>query len=219
MRFIKWHLCIVGVAFFGIAALSEAFEIKLKQEKIAEVAEYGKKYKGKEISDLKVEDRAKMGLFMSFQSPLSLNGVNIYQLLRFALDKKKDPLAIRQSVQKYAKKLKIAEELLTRSLNENFSGGEKKKMEVMQAVMLDPDLLFFDEIDTGVDIDALRTIASFLKQMKAKDKTFVLITHYNRILKYIKPDGVLILKNGKLVKSGTHKLADKIEKEGYEIIS
>lgn len=172
-------------------------------------------FKGKNIVDEKIEDRAKRGLFMSFQSPLSLNGVNIYQLLRFALDKKKDPLTIRREVQKYAKKLKINEELLTRSLNENFSGGEKKKMEVLQATMLDPDFLFFDEIDTGVDVDALRTIASFLKGMRGKDKTFALITHYNRILKYIKPDKVLILVGGKLVRTGTYKLADMIEKKGY----
>lgn len=172
-------------------------------------------FKGKDIVDEKVEDRAKMGLFISFQSPLSLNGVNIYQLLRFALDKKKDPLKIRQEVKKNAKKLKIDEGLLTRGLNENFSGGEKKKMEVLQAIMLDPDLIFFDEIDTGVDVDAMRTIATFLKGMKSKNKTFVLITHYNRILKYIKPDHVLILVGGKLVKTGTYKLADKIEKEGY----
>lgn len=177
------------------------------------------KYKGKEITKLKVEERAKMGLFMSFQSPLSLNGVNIYQLLRFALDKKKDPLKIRQETQKNAKKLKIDERLLTRGLNENFSGGEKKKMEVLQAAALDPDLIFFDEIDTGVDVDAMRTIATFLKGMKSKNKTFVLITHYNRILKYIKPDHVLILVGGKLVKTGTYKLADKIEKEGYATTS
>lgn len=170
----------------------------------------------KNISALDPDKRSKLGLFLSFQTPMSLSGVNIYQLMRFAMDKKTDALAARKKIQEYAKKLNISEDLLTRSLNDGFSGGEKKKMEVLQAAMLDPVLIFFDEVDTGVDVDALRAISKFLDYLKKQNKTFVLITHYNRILKHIKPDKVLIIKNGKLVKSGGAGLADTIEKEGYD---
>lgn len=168
-----------------------------------------------DITSLKPDKRAQKGLFLSFQSPLSLQGVTIYQLLRYVLDKKMDPLTIRKTAQEYAKQLKIDEVLLSRSLNQDFSGGEKKKMEVLQAVMCNPQLIFFDEIDTGVDVDGLKTIAQFLKSRKTNNKTFVLITHYNRILKYLKPDRVLVIIEGKLVKQGDNKLAQLIEKKGY----
>lgn len=173
---------------------------------------------GEDISEEDADKRAKAGVFLSFQSPLSLTGVNIYQLIRYALDGERDPLEVRKKIQKYAKKLKIKEELLSRSLNEGFSGGEKKKMEVLQAVMLDPKVLFFDEVDTGVDVDAMKTISEFIQSMRGKDKTFVLITHYNRILKYVEPDEVLVIRDGKIVKTGDKELAEKIEKDGYDSI-
>ncbi len=171
----------------------------------------------KNIIDLKPDARAEKGLFLSFQSPLSLNGVRVYELLQLALLGKKDPLKIRQDAQKYARQLKINEELLSRSLNDGASGGEKKKLEVLQAAVLDKKILIFDEVDTGVDVDALKTIAQFLKKNK-KNKTYIIITHYNRILKYLKPDKVLILVDGKLVKIGNYTLALKIEEEGYAAI-
>lgn len=172
------------------------------------------KYQRSNIVKLDAEKRSKLGLFMSFQTPLSLAGVTVHQLLQLALSGKKDPLTTRQEIQKYAKELKISEELLKRSLNEGASGGEKKKLEVLQAAVLDKDILIFDEIDTGVDVDALKTIAKFINNHK-KNKIVILITHYNRILKYMKPDKVLILVNGKLVDSGNYKLAERIEKNGY----
>jgi len=175
-------------------------------------------FKNENITELKPEERAKKGIFLTFQSPLSLSGVNIYQLLRFALDKKMDPLSIRNKVKEYAKILKVKEELLTRSLNDGFSGGEKKKMEVIQAALLNPDLIFFDEIDTGVDVDALKAIAQFLNKFKTPDKTYILITHYQRILKYLKPDKVLVLIDGKLVAVGDETLVNEIEEKGYEIL-
>src|SRR3989344_458972 len=168
---------------------------------------------GKNITDLSPDKRARAGIFMTFQSPLFLSGVSIYQLLRFMLDKKKDPLKIRTLVNKYAQELGVREELLTRSLNDGFSGGEKKKMEVLQAVMGEAKLIFFDEIDTGVDVDALKTIALFLKKMKTKERTMVIITHYSRILKYLKPDMVLVMKEGKVVAQDGASLAEKIEKK------
>lgn len=172
-------------------------------------------FNNKNITDLTADKRAKRGLFLTFQTPLSLAGVTIYQLFRFMMDKKMDLLATRKKAQTYARALRISEELLSRSLNDNFSGGEKKKMEVLQAAMSGADCIFFDEIDTGVDVDALKTIAAFLKTMMNKKKTFIIITHYNRILKYIKPNVVLIIKDGALVKTGAAALAQRIEKEGY----
>lgn len=171
-------------------------------------------FENEEIQDLEPDERSKKGIFLSFQSPLSLSGVKVYQLLQYALQGKKDALKIREEVKKYAKELKINEELLTRSLNEGASGGEKKKMEVLQAAVLEKKLLIFDEVDTGVDVDALKSIAKFLSTHR-EDRTYIIITHYNRILKYLKPDKVLIIANGKLQKVGDHTLADEIEKEGY----
>lgn len=167
------------------------------------------------ITELKPDKRAQKGLFLTFQTPLSLSGVTIYQLMRYMLEKKSDPLATRKRIQQYARSLGIADHLLSRSINENFSGGEKKKMEVLQAAMSDASCVFFDEIDTGVDIDALKTIAQFMNQMMDKNKTFIIITHYNRILKYLKPDVVAIMINGKLTQIGNAALAEKIEREGY----
>ncbi|MBI3620354.1 Fe-S cluster assembly ATPase SufC [Candidatus Roizmanbacteria bacterium] len=180
-----------------------------------EVASGSLRLKNEDILSLPPEKRAEKGIFLSFQTPLSLSGVRINQLLQLALAGKKDPLTLRRTVQKYAKALKIKEELLTRSLNDGASGGEKKKMEVLQAAVLDKEIIIFDEVDTGVDIDALKTIAQFLDKTKGQ-KTYIIITHYQRILKYLKPDKVLVLADGKLRKVGDGKLAKLIEKKGYE---
>ncbi len=170
----------------------------------------------RDIIKLDAQKRAEAGIFLSFQTPLSLSGISPYQLLQFVLSGKKDPLKLRNEINKIATELKIPQELLTRSLNEGASGGEKKKLEILQAAVLDKDIMIFDEVDTGVDIDALRTIASFLKKHK-KNKTYILITHYNRILHHLKPDKVLMLLAGKLVKVGDYRLANRIEKEGYKL--
>lgn len=172
-------------------------------------------FNGKDILKDDASKRAKAGLFMSFQTPLPLSGITVYQLLQLALSGQRDALLIRQEIQKYAKELKISEELLSRSLNEGASGGEKKKLEVLQAAVLNKNTQIFDEIDTGVDVDALKTIANFLKKYQ-KDRTYILITHYNRILKYLKPDKILVLVDGKLKQTGDYKLAHKIEKRGYQ---
>jgi len=172
-------------------------------------------FEGENITELKADKRSEKGIFLSFQSPLSLSGVKVQQLLHYALQGKKDPLTIREEIKKYARELNIDEHLLSRSLNEGASGGEKKKLEVLQAAVLEKKLLIFDEVDTGVDIDALKSIAKFLNTHK-QDKTYIIITHYNRILKYLKPDKVLIVGGGKLQKVGDYTLADQIEKEGYD---
>lgn len=172
-------------------------------------------FENKNIGKDPAEERSKKGIFLSFQTPLPLSGVTVFQLLRLAVSGKKDPLKVKQEIEESAKKLNIKKELLTRSLNDGASGGEKKKLELLQAGVLDPKLLIFDEIDTGVDVDALKSIAKFLNGFK-KNKAIILITHYNRILKYIKPDKVLIIVDGKIVKTGDYKLALEIEKTGYE---
>ncbi len=174
-------------------------------------------FEKKDITDLSPDKRADRGIFLSFQSPLSLSGVNMFSLLRTAIAGKKNPLVLREKIEKTAKLLRIKKELLERSFNEGASGGEKKKLELLQAAILNPKFLMFDEIDTGVDIDALRTIAQFMEKNK-KGKTYLLITHYNRILKYVKPDEVLVMMEGKIVKQGDYRLAEKIEKNGYEKI-
>lgn len=168
----------------------------------------------KNITKLSADKKAKLGLFMSFQSPLALSGVNIFQLLKMALGKKIDPFNLKKGLEKKAKELNLNVELINRSLNEGTSGGEKKKIEVIQAAVLNPKLLIFDEIDTGVDVDALKTIAQFLHKNR-KNKIYLIITHYNRILRYIKPDRVLVINHGELVKEGDFRLAMEIEKNGY----
>ena len=175
-------------------------------------------FEEEEITDLETEKRVKRGIFLSFQSPLQLSGVNVVQLLRIALEGKVDPLELKKKVERVAKELDIREELIKRSLNEGASGGERKKLELLQAAILEPKFVIFDEIDTGVDIDALRKIGEFIEKFK-KGRSIVLITHYNRILKYVKPDFVLVMMNGKLVKKGNERLAHLIEEKGYGIMT
>lgn len=174
----------------------------------------------KPIKNLSPDKRAALGIFLSMQSPLEIPGVTIFHLLRAATKHcGGSARELKKQIDTYAKALKIPDELLTRSLNDGFSGGERKKMEVLQMAILDPQYIFLDEIDTGVDVDALKTIAHFLKKfVKGTDKTLVIITHYNRILKYLKPDTTLVIKNGKIKKRGDATLAKQIEKKGFDSI-
>lgn len=170
---------------------------------------------------LSPDNRAKKGLYMAFQEPVAIPGVNFLNFLRLASNNIKtnyknsslsDFIA---KLKKYAKKLNIQEDLLHRSLNDDLSGGEKKKMECLQAVVLQPKYAIFDEIDTGLDIDALKIVASTIKELSDKNTGIILITHYQRILKYLHPDKIHILINGKIVKSGDQNLAVSLEKTGY----
>jgi Fe-S cluster assembly ATP-binding protein len=170
---------------------------------------------GSDLLSLKAQERAQAGLAITFQSPPSLSGVTVFQLLRVALSGKMSPQDIRTQLLEYAKELKIPKELLSRSLNDGFSGGERKKMEMLQIALLKPRLVFFDEIDTGVDVDALRTITTFLKKHKRKDQIFVFITHQKRLADFVSPDTVVILKDGKVVKTGDAELIREIEEGGY----
>lgn len=166
---------------------------------------------------LSPDKRALLGIFFSFQSPLALAGVTVNDLLRLAVGKKMNALELRQLVGQYAEELRIPDELLKRSLNDGFSGGEKKKMEVLQWAVLEPKLAIFDEVDTGVDVDALDTIAQFLKKHRKKDQTFVFITHSTKLLKVLEPDETIVIQDGKIARQDKGKLAIKIiEKEGFE---
>lgn len=166
------------------------------------------------INHLLPEKRSRLGLFLSFQFPLSFSGVNVFQLLRTSLGDKIDPLALNSKIEKIAKEIHLKKELIEKSLNESASGGERKKLELLQMAILNPKLAIFDEIDTGVDIEALKIIANYLRKIK-KEKTYLIITHYHRILKYLTPDEVLIMVDGRLTKTGSLALIDEIEKEGY----
>lgn len=172
----------------------------------------------KNIKSLSPDKRAKLGIFLSFQTPMTLPGVTVFELLRLALEKQIDPVTLHGQVRAYAKELRIKDELLKRSLNDGFSGGEKKKLEALQAVLLQPKFALFDEIDTGVDVDALKTISQFLRKHLSKKTTLVFITHSTRLLRYIKPEEVLIIKAGRLIKIGRGALAKKIEEKGFENI-
>lgn len=168
------------------------------------------------LHSLSADKRAKKGIGVTFQSPLALQGISVFQLLRLALPEV-DVLKLYEQIETYAKELKIKKELLERSLNEGASGGERKKLEVLQMAVLNPKVIFFDEIDTGVDIDSLKTIFAFLKKIK-KDKTYIFITHYSKIFDYIRPDEVIVMRQGEVVARGQQALVQKIEKHGYDSV-
>ncbi len=175
-----------------------------------------------ELNKFSPDERAKKGIFLGFQYPVGVTGVGVSQFLRLAFqkiqNKKISPLEFRELLNKQAKKLKVNKELLERSVNEGFSGGEKKKMEVLQMAVLRPKLAILDETDSGLDIDALKIVAEGINQVKKDNPRIgvLLITHYQRILEYVKPDRVVVIKKGKVVKEGGLKLVKELEKKGYE---
>lgn len=175
-------------------------------------------FEGKSIKNLPPEKRAKLGIFLSFQNPLPLPGVSVLDLLRLAREGKEDPLTLRTRAKAYAKELGIDESLLFRSIHDGFSGGEKKKIETLQAGILAPKLLILDEIDSGADVDALRKIARFLGKHRTEESSILIITHSTRILRYLKPDRVFVMREGAIARSGTSVLATEIEKKGFENI-
>lgn len=170
---------------------------------------------GKEITHLEPHERGKLGLFVSFQNPPPVPGVNIVQLLRLLVPAG-DYSLFYDRLKKLGEDLGLTEDYLARSLNQDFSGGEKKKTEILQAEILNPRYLILDEIDTGLDIDALKLVAKRIRRMVEKKKTGVLIiTHYLRILRYLKPDKVIVMEKGRIVREGTFRLAKEIEEKGY----
>ena len=178
------------------------------------------------INDLLPDERSHMGLFLAFQYPSEIPGVRSFQMLKASIDAKKEyykekKLSVREISKLYDSKVKemgMDIELTKRSLNFGFSGGEKKKNEILQLSILDPTLAILDETDSGLDVDALRTVADGVNAMRSDERSFIIVTHYQRILNYIMPDFVHVLVDGKIVKSGTKDLAIDIENNGYEKI-
>lgn len=179
---------------------------------------------GKDITKLSPDKRAKLGIFLAFQNPIEVPGVNFLNFLRVAKkgqNGKNGEISFsefRKIVQDRAQDLKIPETLLKRSLNEGFSGGEKKRSEMFQLSVLEPKLAILDEIDSGLDVDGLRLVANAIKQflVHSSQSSVLLITHYARILKYLKADFVHIMRDGQIVENGGPELAEKIEEKGFE---
>jgi len=183
-------------------------------------------YNGIDLLELLPEDRAREGLFLAFQYPIEIPGVSNVNFLKTAINeirayKGLEPMAAKDFLIMLKEKQKLVEldsKLTSRSVNEGFSGGEKKRNEIFQMAMLDPKLAILDETDSGLDIDALRIVANGVNKLKSKDNATIIITHYQRLLDYIIPDFVHILYNGKIVKSGHKELALELEKKGYDFI-
>jgi Fe-S cluster assembly ATP-binding protein len=183
-------------------------------------------FNGKDLLELSPEDRAKEGLFLAFQYPVEIPGVSTTNFIKSAVNEKRkyqglEALDAAQFLRTMKEKMKLVEidqSLLSRSLNEGFSGGEKKRNEIFQMAMLEPKLAILDETDSGLDIDALRIVANGVNQLRTKDNAFLIVTHYQRLLDYIVPDFVHVLYNGRIVKSGTKELAFELEEKGYDFI-
>jgi len=180
-------------------------------------------YQGKNLLNLSIEKRAQKGLFMAFQYPLEIAGVNTNNFLKTSLNtvrkvrglKELDSLDFLSLIKTKTKNLKIDEKILNRQLNVGFSGGEKKKNEILQMTILEPKLAILDETDSGLDIDAMKIVSDGVNSLRDKDRSFLIITHYQRLLDYIKPDFVHVLVDGKIAKTGCSELALELEKIGY----
>ncbi|GDX47400.1 ABC transporter ATP-binding protein [Bacteroidota bacterium] len=183
-------------------------------------------YKGSDLLALAPEERAQQGVFLAFQYPVEIPGISTTNFLKTAVNeirkaKGLEPMEAKNFLSMMKEKMKIVEmdsKLTSRSLNEGFSGGEKKRNEIFQMAMLEPSLAILDETDSGLDIDALRIVANGVNQLKNADNAFIVITHYQRLLDYIVPDYVHVLSNGRIVKSGTKALALELEAKGYDWI-
>ena len=181
------------------------------------------KFNGENITYMEPEERANKGIFLAFQYPVEIPGVHNIDFLRLAYNERRkknnqnalDPLTFFNIVNQKAQKINMNSEFLTRNVNEGFSGGEKKRNEILQMTLLDPKLAILDEIDSGLDIDALKSISQSINNFFSPDKSMILITHYQRLLNYIKPDFVHIMQKGKIVLTGSSSLAEHLEKRGY----
>ena len=177
-----------------------------------------------DLLEMEVDERAKKGIFMAFQYPSEIPGVRPWQFIKASVDAKRKflgekELSVREFSKIYDENIKIVgmnEDLMKRSLNEGFSGGEKKRNEVFQMLMLEPQLALLDETDSGLDVDALKSVGDVVNRMRSDERSFLIVTHYQRLLDHIKPDFVHVLVNGKIVKSGGYELVKKIEENGYE---
>lgn len=181
-------------------------------------------FKGTNILDLDPEERAHLGIFLAFQYPIEIPGVSNEDFLRLAYNAKQkandlpeiDPLEFLMIIQQKLDLVDMSPAFLSRNVNEGFSGGEKKRNEILQMILLDSELCILDETDSGLDIDALKIISNGINVFMNDSKAIILITHYQRLLDYIKPDFVHVMQNGKIIKTGTAELAKELELKGYE---
>ena len=180
----------------------------------------------KNLIDLEPDERAALGLFLSFQYPVEIPGISLNNFIKTALNQKQKALKLEslsarqilEKIKKNAEILKIDLEFIKRSVNVGFSGGEKKRAEIFQMLMLEPCLSILDETDSGLDIDALKIVAKGVNSLRNKNSSFIIITHYQRLLDYIKPDFVHVLSGGKIIKSGGAEVAKMLEEKGYDWI-
>ena len=213
---------IMGPNGSGKSTLSNILSGKKGYEISGEV-----KFEEKDLLGLEVEERAHLGIFLAFQYPLEIPGVNTNIFLKSSLnaikkargEKELDAIEFLKLVKQKAKDLKFDEKILSRQLNVGFSGGEKKKNEILQMSILNPKLTILDETDSGLDIDALKIVSEGVNASRNGKNSFLIITHYQRLLDYIKPDYVHVLKDGVIIKSGGSELALELEKKGYESIN
>jgi len=183
-------------------------------------------YKGKSIKDMEAEERALEGIFLSFQHPVEIPGVNNAYFLRTALNAKRkhqgkeelNAAEFLREMKSHLADLGMKSDMISRSLNEGFSGGEKKRNEILQMLILEPEVIILDEIDSGLDIDALRQVSEGINKMKDGKRTFLVITHYSRILDYIEPDYIHVLKDGRIIKTAGAELVSELEENGYDSI-
>ena len=181
-------------------------------------------YFNEDLLEMEVDERAKKGIFMAFQYPSEIPGVRPWQFIKASVDSKRKfegekELSVREFSKIYDENIKVVginEDLMKRSLNEGFSGGEKKRNEVFQMLMLEPELALLDETDSGLDVDALKSVGDIVNKMKNDTRSFLIVTHYQRLLDHIKPDFVHVLIKGKIVESGGYEIVKKIEENGYE---
>ncbi len=189
-----------------------------------EVTDGSIEYKGEDLLEMEVDERAQAGIFMAFQYPVEIPGVSTSNFLKSTVNavrkaQGKEELNAVQMLKLIREKINMVgmnEGLLKRSLNEGFSGGEKKRSEMLQMALLEPKLAILDETDSGLDIDALRIVADAVNQLRSEDRSFIIVTHYQRLLNYIVPDKVHVLQGGRIVKSGDKNLALELEEKGYD---
>jgi len=218
----KLHV-IMGPNGAGKSTLSKAvvghYDVEVSQGEVL--------YKGKNLLELPPEERALEGVFLSFQNPVEVPGVNNAYFLRTALNAKErhegkpetNAAQFLRLMRSHIEQLGMKPDMISRNLNEGFSGGEKKRNEILQMEILQPEVILLDEIDSGLDIDALKAVAEGINRMKNGERTFLVITHYSRILDYIHPDYVHVLQDGKIVKTGGSELVKLLEAEGYQAVT
>ena len=209
---------IMGPNESGKSTLSYALSGKEGYETVGEI-----NYNGENILELNTEERAQKGIFLAFQYPIEIPGVFTNNFLRTSLnsvkkakgEKELNAVEFLNLVKEKSEKLKIDKEMLSRPLNVGFSGGEKKRNEILQMSLLEPNFVIMDETDSGLDIDALKIVSNGVNAMRSPERSFLIITHYQRLLNYIKPDFVHVFSDGKIVESGDWKLALELENDGY----